>query len=251
MRPNTETMQFFRYYCSWLRKEDIYMELQQLVYCGIQWAYLFSVTYVANQNANDGEFGGMKIGRGNRSTRRKPAPAPLCPPQIPFGQTRDRTRAAAEGSQRLTAWAMARPTSTFTGFVVLERFSDRNFAGSQAKLNIFMVLLLPPAHCFADRFQLIIYHPIIQRYTVQLLAASWSEPQKNLLPLNISYSIGRTPKRKNCELSLILTGLETGSSWKWKLIWRVLHSGSLYRVVCSKSTDVSDKHVVSIFRIEK
>jgi hypothetical protein len=25
----------------------------------------------------------MKIGRGNRSTRRKPAPAPLCPPQIP------------------------------------------------------------------------------------------------------------------------------------------------------------------------
>jgi hypothetical protein len=25
----------------------------------------------------------MKIGRGNRSTRREPAPAPLCPPQIP------------------------------------------------------------------------------------------------------------------------------------------------------------------------
>jgi hypothetical protein len=30
-----------------------------------------------------GEIGGMKIGRGNRSIRRKPAPAPLCPPQIP------------------------------------------------------------------------------------------------------------------------------------------------------------------------
>jgi hypothetical protein len=30
----------------------------------------------------DGEFRGMN-GRGNRSTRRKPAPAPLCPPQIP------------------------------------------------------------------------------------------------------------------------------------------------------------------------
>jgi hypothetical protein len=29
-----------------------------------------------------GEIGGMKIGRGDRSTRRKPAPAPLCPPQI-------------------------------------------------------------------------------------------------------------------------------------------------------------------------
>jgi hypothetical protein len=31
-----------------------------------------------------GEIGGMKIGRGNRSARRKPAPAPLCPPQIPL-----------------------------------------------------------------------------------------------------------------------------------------------------------------------
>jgi hypothetical protein len=53
--------------------------------------------------------GGMKIGRGNRSIRRKPAPAPLCPPQIPHAQTRARTRAVAVGSQRLTAWAMARP----------------------------------------------------------------------------------------------------------------------------------------------
>jgi hypothetical protein len=32
---------------------------------------------------DNGEFGGMKISRENRSTRRKPAPASLCPPQIP------------------------------------------------------------------------------------------------------------------------------------------------------------------------
>jgi hypothetical protein len=54
----------------------------------------------------EGEFGamrGMKIGRGNRNTQRKPAPAPHCPPQIPLDQTQDRTRAAAVGSQRLTA----------------------------------------------------------------------------------------------------------------------------------------------------
>jgi hypothetical protein len=31
---------------------------------------------------DDGEIGGM-IGRGNRSSRRKPAPVPLCPPQTP------------------------------------------------------------------------------------------------------------------------------------------------------------------------
>jgi hypothetical protein len=30
-----------------------------------------------------GAVGGMRIGRGNRSTRRKPAPAPLSPPQNP------------------------------------------------------------------------------------------------------------------------------------------------------------------------
>jgi hypothetical protein len=62
----------------------------------------------------DGEFGGMKIGRGNRSTRWKPAPAPLCPPQIPLDQSRDRTRAAAVGSQQLTTWAMARPKILLT-----------------------------------------------------------------------------------------------------------------------------------------
>jgi hypothetical protein len=32
---------------------------------------------------DDGDFGGMMIGRGNRSTRRKPAPMPLCPPETP------------------------------------------------------------------------------------------------------------------------------------------------------------------------
>jgi hypothetical protein len=50
---------------------------------------------------DDREIGGM-IGRGNRSTRRKPAPVPLCPPQTPHG-ARTRTRATAVGSQRLTA----------------------------------------------------------------------------------------------------------------------------------------------------
>jgi hypothetical protein len=44
-----------------------------------------------------GAIGGMKIGRGNRSTRRKPAPAPHSPPQIPDSQTRARTRAAEVG----------------------------------------------------------------------------------------------------------------------------------------------------------
>jgi hypothetical protein len=51
---------------------------------------------------DDGEIGGLMIGKGNRSTRRKPAPVPLFPPQTSRA-ARTRTRAAAVGSQRLTA----------------------------------------------------------------------------------------------------------------------------------------------------
>jgi hypothetical protein len=49
-----------------------------------------------------GAIGGMKIGRGNRSTRRKPAPVPHFASQIPHDLTPAGTRAAAVGSQRLT-----------------------------------------------------------------------------------------------------------------------------------------------------
>jgi hypothetical protein len=41
--------------------------------------------------------------------KRKPAPASLCPPQIPHDQTQAWTWATVVGSQLLTAWAMARP----------------------------------------------------------------------------------------------------------------------------------------------
>jgi hypothetical protein len=62
-------------------------------------------------DCEDGEFGEMKICRGNRSTWEKPTPAPLCPSQIPLGQTRVWSWAAAVGSQPLTAWAVARPNN--------------------------------------------------------------------------------------------------------------------------------------------
>jgi hypothetical protein len=38
-------------------------------------------------DSEDGEFGGMMIVRGNRSTRRKPAPVSLYPSQIPHDLT--------------------------------------------------------------------------------------------------------------------------------------------------------------------
>jgi hypothetical protein len=54
-------------------------------------------------DGNCGAVGGMKIGRGSRSTRRKPAPMPLCSPQIPHVLTQAQMQAAVVESQRLTA----------------------------------------------------------------------------------------------------------------------------------------------------
>jgi hypothetical protein len=52
---------------------------------------------------DNGQIGGM-IGRGNRSTRRKPALVPLCPTQTPqAASTPTRAAAVGVGSQRLTA----------------------------------------------------------------------------------------------------------------------------------------------------
>jgi hypothetical protein len=43
-------------------------------------------TVPAPGDYEDGEIGGMIIGRGSTSTRRKPAPVPLCPPQTPHAE---------------------------------------------------------------------------------------------------------------------------------------------------------------------
>jgi hypothetical protein len=48
-----------------------------------------------------GAVGGMRVGRGNRSTRRKPAPVPLWPPQIPHDLTWDR-RGGKPATNRLS-----------------------------------------------------------------------------------------------------------------------------------------------------
>jgi hypothetical protein len=63
-------------------------------------AAINSAIVSASGDYDDGEIGGI-FGRGNRSTRRKPAPVSLCPPQTPYA-ARMRTRAAAVESQRLT-----------------------------------------------------------------------------------------------------------------------------------------------------
>jgi hypothetical protein len=54
-----------------------------------------------------GAIGGIRIDRGNQSTQRKPAPVPLCPPQIPHDLAQARSRASVVESQQLTALATA------------------------------------------------------------------------------------------------------------------------------------------------
>jgi hypothetical protein len=65
-----------------------------------------------------GATGGMEIGRGSRNTRRKPSPMPRCPPQIPYNLTRVRMWVAAVGSQRLTAWAITRPSGCIDPYIL-------------------------------------------------------------------------------------------------------------------------------------
>jgi hypothetical protein len=63
-----------------------------------------------------GAVGGVRIGGGNRSTRRKATTVPFCPSHIPHDLTWAATRAAVVGSRRLTAWATARPILQVTPF---------------------------------------------------------------------------------------------------------------------------------------
>jgi hypothetical protein len=50
-----------------------------------------------------GTIGGMRIGKETEVLKRKSAPLPLCPPQIPHDLSRAQTRAATVGRQQLTA----------------------------------------------------------------------------------------------------------------------------------------------------
>jgi hypothetical protein len=60
---------------------------------------LFGLLYRPRMIDDDecGAFGGMRTGRGNRSTWSKPAPMPLCPPQILHDLTWARTRVRRGG----------------------------------------------------------------------------------------------------------------------------------------------------------
>jgi hypothetical protein len=68
-----------------------------LYFCGVGWDWihllrrpLIGLLYPPPMIDEYGTFGEMRIGRGNRNTRRKPVPVPLCPLQIPHDLTWER-----------------------------------------------------------------------------------------------------------------------------------------------------------------
>jgi hypothetical protein len=67
--------------------------LDALFFCFVLWggvepSSLLLGPVPAPDDDECGAVGGVRIGRGNRSTRRKPAPVQLCLPQIPLDLTR-------------------------------------------------------------------------------------------------------------------------------------------------------------------
>jgi hypothetical protein len=66
-------------------------------------ATVWPIVPAPDDDGDCGAIDGMRTGRGNRSTERKPAPVALGPPQIPHDLTQAQTQAATVGSWQLTA----------------------------------------------------------------------------------------------------------------------------------------------------
>jgi hypothetical protein len=127
---------------------------------GWDWVYLvlrplFGLLYETRMIDDDddddvdndcGEIGGKRIDRGNLSTWRKPAPVPLRPPQISHDLTRARTRAAAMGSLRLPAWAMALSFSpvTLRYILILPSCLCLDFTNSFLPFKVLYTLFIYP-----------------------------------------------------------------------------------------------------------
>jgi hypothetical protein len=96
--------------CLWLEEDDF----QNVLFfsCHFTALSVSGIFRVGDRMINKyGAVGGMRTGRGNQSTRRKPISVPLFLPRIPNDVAWGRTRAAMVGSRQLTAWAMEQSES--------------------------------------------------------------------------------------------------------------------------------------------
>jgi hypothetical protein len=88
--PDTSIMQMWTcYYCVNILSLVSLFSLGGMRLSPLGTSAIVVLLYQARMIDDDdyGAVGGMRIGRGNRSTRRKPALVPLCPPQIQYELT--------------------------------------------------------------------------------------------------------------------------------------------------------------------
>jgi hypothetical protein len=118
----------------------------------------------------------MRIGRGSRSTWRKPALMALCPPKIPHDLTQARTLAAAVGTQGLTAWAMALPHvwchftwNQFKYFLLLRRI----FGTFMTKLKNMRLLLSLYASVSVENLK-----KTLNEFSLNLMLGSFTQIQR-------------------------------------------------------------------------
>jgi hypothetical protein len=89
--------------CSWLRPKVSLVSWGRIRLCPLGTSVTICLLYQPQKIGDDdecAEVGGIRICRGNRTTRRKPAPLSHFPPRIPRDLTCAGTRAAAVGSRR-------------------------------------------------------------------------------------------------------------------------------------------------------
>jgi hypothetical protein len=79
------------------------------------WLFNDTVASGGRRFCERGEVGGMRICRGNESTRIRPVALLLCP-QFQHDLTWDRTRTAAVGNRRLPSWTLKRQPPPFNEF---------------------------------------------------------------------------------------------------------------------------------------
>jgi hypothetical protein len=99
----------------------ISIESKMFKFGGVGWDWvhlvcrpLTGLLYQPQMMDEYGPFGEIQIGRWNWSTRRKPAPVPLCPPQIPHDLTWEKTQATTMRTRWLTDF--------YYNFLIINKF---------------------------------------------------------------------------------------------------------------------------------
>jgi hypothetical protein len=136
-----------------------------------------------------GAVGGMRIGRGNRSTRRKPTPLPLCRPPKLHHVTWTRTRAAvAAGSRRLTAWSMTRPYREPCALTA----QDTIIFGILSHLQMWSDNVLTSRPSPDERWQLLSYWTFLEVKEYRLSRSSHLSQKVNVFSSNCLHHLKHT-----------------------------------------------------------